>query len=649
MKYCGNCGTPASSGAFCGNCGTALDVPETQSPAAPTSTLSTPGWQPSTPPSPDATVQRDRQPTAQPGSQPAGQPAPYTQPMPVESPKAPPASGGWGPAPTAPLASAPGARPGTGAYGGPQLPPIDWRRLAVGNWLGAGITAGATLGAAGLAALILGLLAKPDNFGLHNTLTLVAGILGSIFGADFVVSADMDKDSIHASLGVFPLTLSLLVAAVAVVTFRRVTARYPEPTAALGDAARTGLLVGVPLMLVAIIFRSNTDKVGEGWAAMLMKMMEAKLKFGSSIFGALFLGFLTVFFVLAVSVFLRRDWWGPRVQKAYDWLAAPLYGVGTTLALLPLAGLIGVLLLFIGGQSNTETFDNSDDTMASLAFGFSALANAGMWLISLGSGAALGANGSVSGGGGGGFGGGGGGGLDQMRHLSFYAGDEPGLWAAPVVALAVLFASAYVVARRSSDPSYIFGNLLRWVGLQLLAIPFFVRLANVHMGFSHKSGNDSMGAHGFAGASGVQATFFLTFLALLCAVGVAALFRAIDVERLRTQFSTLATQLQSTPGQPAPHPGQQPGQQAGQQPGQPGPSGWGQPAGQPASQGSAWGQPADRPTTGHPTAPQAWGQPQGPSGSGPSNQVSSEEQTQVRPDRDWTKPQEGGPWGPPTT
>jgi hypothetical protein len=546
--------------------------------------------------------------------------------MPVETPsqapsQAPPASGGWGQAPQgAPTAPATGPRTGTGAYGGPQLPTIDWRRLAVGNWLGAGITAGATLGTAGLAALILGLLAKPDNFGLHNTLTLVAGILGSVFGADFVVSADVSKDSIHTGIGVFPLTLSLLVAAVAVVVFRRVTARYPEPTAALADAARTGLLVGVPLMLIAIIFRSNTDKVGDGWAAMLMKLLDAKIKFGSSVIGCLFLGFLTVFFVLAVSLFLRRDWWGPRVQKAHEWLAAPLYGVGTTLALLPLAGLIGVALLFIGGESNTETFDNSDDTMATLAFGFSVLANAGMWLISLGSGAALGAHGSASGGGGFG-GGGGGGGLEQMRHLSFYAGDEPGLWAAPVVALAVLFASAYVVARRSPEPSYIFGNLLRWVGLQFLAIPYFVRLANVHLGFSEKSGNDSMGMHAFVGASGVQATFFLTFLALLCAIGVAALFRAIDVERLRAQFSSVAAQLQSTPGQQAHQPSQ--------------PSAWGQ--------SNGWGQSPDRPTTGHPTAPQPWGQPSGPAGQVP------EERTQVRPDRDWTKPQEEGPWGPPTS
>jgi len=208
-----------------------------------------------------------------------------------------------------------------------------------------------------------------------------------------------------------------------------------------------------------------------------------------------------------------------------------------------------------------------------------------------------------------------------MRHLSFYAGDEPGLWAAPVVALAVLFASAYVVARRSPEPSYIFGNLLRWVGLQFLAMPYFVRLANVHLGFSEKSGNDSMGMHAFVGASGVQATFFLTFLALLCAIGVAALFRAIDVERLRAQFSSVAAQLQSTPGQQAHQPSQ--------------PSAWGQ--------SNGWGQSPDRPTTGHPTAPQPWSQPSGPAGQGP------EERTQVRPDRDWTKPQEEGPWGPPTS
>ena len=267
----------------------------------------------------------------------------------------------------------------------------------VGNWVGAAITAAAILATAGILSTALGLLAKPHNFGIDNTLTLIASILGATFGADAVGSATTQGTDVHGHLGIFPLTVSLITAAVGFLVFRRVTARYPEPTAALADAARTALLVAVPLLVFALVFRSNTRKVGSGWGAELMSFLGVKTAFGSSVVGCLFLGFLTVFCTLAVSVFWRRDWWGPRMQKAHDWLAAPLYGGATTLLLLPLAGLIGIGLLLLFGESNTEDLNDSDDWMAAVALAFSLLANGGMWLISLGAGASYGTSGEYTG------------------------------------------------------------------------------------------------------------------------------------------------------------------------------------------------------------------------------------------------------------
>ena len=220
-----------------------------------------------------------------------------------------------------------------------------------------------------------------------------------------------------------------------------------------------------------------------------MSFLDVKTAFGSSVVGCLFLGFLTVFCTLAVSVFWRRDWWGPRMQKAHEWLAAPLYGGATTLLLLPLAGLVGIGLLLLFGESNTEDLNDSDDWMAALALAFSLLANGGMWLISLGAGASYGASGEYRGEGEHEA-------ESEMHHLKFFTEDEPGLWAAPVVALVVMAVSAFVVARKSAHPTHIVGNLLRWVGLLFVFIPLTLRLASVHAGFSSEGDDGESRASG---------------------------------------------------------------------------------------------------------------------------------------------------------
>ena len=130
MRYCGNCGTQGTDGqAFCVACGTPFPADSTQ--AVP-------------------------------------QTRPRTQAQPQPQPSEP--------------------RPGY-EYGAPRLPDLDWRTIVVGNWLGAAITAAAILATAGILSTALGLLAKPNNFGIDNTLTLIASILGATFGADAVGSA----------------------------------------------------------------------------------------------------------------------------------------------------------------------------------------------------------------------------------------------------------------------------------------------------------------------------------------------------------------------------------------------------------------------------------------------------------------------------
>ena len=555
MRYCSNCGTEGTDGqVYCGACGTPLPADRTQ--AVP-------------------------QPQAQPRPQPRQQPQDWPQAQPGEP------------------------RPGY-EYGAPRLPDFDWRTFVVGNWVGAAITAAAILATAGILSTALGLLAKPDNFGIDNTLTLIASILGATFGADAVGSATAQGTDVHGHLGIFPLTVSVVTAVAGFLVFRRVTARYPEPTAALADAARTALLVAVPLLVFALVFRSDTRKVGSGWGADLMSFLGVKTAFGSSVVGCLFLGFLTVFCTLAVSVFWRRDWWGPRMQKAHEWLAAPLYGGATTLLLLPLAGLIGIGLLLLFGESNTEDLNNSDDWMAAVALAFGLLANGGMWLISLGAGASYGVSGEYRGEGEGES-------DSEMHRLKFFTEDEPGLWAAPVVALVVMVVSAFVVARKSAHPTHIAGNLLRWVGLLFVFIPLMIRLASVHAGFSSEGGDGDYKGSGFVGPDGVQTTFFLAGIGLVCAIIVAAISRAIDLNRIKAQLSAVGAKIQSSPAPPiAPNPPQPypPQPYPPQQPQPPaGPPPWDQPPPPP--------QPPPQPP---PTSRPPWDQPPQPPGGQAGNQ-----------------------------
>ena len=127
MSYCPHCGAermPAAS--FCSNCGQPL-----------------------------------AEPTPQPAMSPASAAAPTGAAAAPARPPLPPAA--------------------TRTAAAPWSPNVNWRALVVGNWLGAALTAGTALVVSGLLATGLGLLAKPEDFGWDNSLTMVAWIMTSAF------------------------------------------------------------------------------------------------------------------------------------------------------------------------------------------------------------------------------------------------------------------------------------------------------------------------------------------------------------------------------------------------------------------------------------------------------------------------------------
>ena len=107
--------------------------------------------------------------------------------------------------------------------------------------------------------------------------------------------------------------------------------------------------------------------------------------------------------------------------------------------LLPVAGLIGLGLLMITGETLEETDPTNDDLLASIALIGGLLADRGLLA---GLPRCRGGHGSR------------GEEVDgpttvESHHLPYFADDDPGLWAAPVVMIAFLLVATYVVARKS--------------------------------------------------------------------------------------------------------------------------------------------------------------------------------------------------------
>jgi hypothetical protein len=419
------------------------------------------------------------------------------------------------------------------------MPSVDWRRLLVGNWLGAGLTAGTALAVAGILSTLLALMAKPEDFGVDNGLTLVATLLAATFGADLVLDLSFDEQSASAHVGMFPLTVTILALAAAALVFRRVTARYARAMDAVADAARAALLLGLAVMLVAIVFRGDNDEMGRGWGAELSSNgLGFQASWGPSIVGAFFLSFLVLLTSLVAVLFAtRRDWWPASVQRVHDWTAAPLYGIGTIFLMLPVAGIVGLLLLIFTGEALHDNDPTDDDLSAGIALIFGLIASGGFWLISLGAGAAYGSTSHESGSGSD---------SNDLHHLAHYAEDTPGLWAAPVVMLVVLFLAAFTVARRTAAPQRILGNLGVFVALLLLALPLISRLTSLHAGM--RVSEEDYRADAYIGQVGWQATLLLVLAALVCAAVVALMSRALDPATVRAQASALAGRVQANPG-----------------------------------------------------------------------------------------------------
>ena len=148
---------------------------------------------------------------------------------------------------------------------------------------------------------------------------------------------------------------------------------------------------------------------------------------------------------------------------------------------------------------------------------------------------------------------------EEFHRLAFFAGDEgeePALWAAPVVLLVVLAACAVLVASRSRDRTQVVRDLAVWCALLLVAVPWLIRLANLHGSgtYDFDGGDEGFSGEaefdGFVGLAGGQATFLIFLIAIVVAVVVALARGGFRGVRLPEVFA----RLQQNPSRPPPPP-----------------------------------------------------------------------------------------------
>jgi hypothetical protein len=374
-------------------------------------------------------------------------------------------------------------------------------------------------------------LAKPTDFGLDNSLTFVAVVLNACFGAALVARLHVTGETVHGSVGAVPLTVTVLALSAGAITFRRMVRDYRRAFDVIADAARAAVLFALALTVIALFFRADSREFGQGWGNQLAHLFDVRIAYGPSIPGSFFAGFVSLFVTLVGVGWVRRDLWPERRRQLSEVLVPPLYGLGAFAVMLPLAGLIGVILILVSGHTLQDLYPTSHHFATSATLIFGVLASGGYWLINVGAGGSVGEHGDD-----------GGSSSSEYHHLGFFAGHDHGLWAAPLVMLVVVALATIVVARRTRTREALQASLLTWVGLLLVSTPLLVWLTSGHASIS-ASDEEASGA---VGVNGWLAALLLPAVALVCSAVVAHSRGAVDLSRLRA----VGQGLQSDPGRP---------------------------------------------------------------------------------------------------
>lgn len=418
-----------------------------------------------------------------------------------------------------------------GSDSGTNSPPaIDFSAFLRGNWVGAATVAGVALGAAFVVSLVVNLLSSIEDFDFVDFVASTFYGVGQAFGADIVYPLD---DDVTASQGVF-LSLGTVVAlTLAVTTFRRVTANYDSWPTALGDAARVGLIASAVTTILAIILRIAEPKVQVREDSFLGALgVDGGQDSYLSIPGSIFLPFLLLFAVLAVSSFVTSTRLTGRMAEVQDWVAPALRGIGIVVLTLLVAGVFYAI--------GTLVEDSELRDAAGIASLLALLPGVGLHMVGLGVGAPYGLRSDF--------------GSEEDEEMERLSGATDSLgdlfWISPIVALGVAVVGVLWVIRNSRDRSKVQRNVFVYVALLVVAVPFLVQWANWHVSYDSEDETGSF----TVGIDGVQTTFFFALISLVIAVILLVATGTLDFANLKAKMSS----LQSNPGQSQQQWGQQP-------------------------------------------------------------------------------------------
>ncbi|WP_104105709.1 hypothetical protein [Nocardioides sp. 616] len=397
--------------------------------------------------------------------------------------------------------------------------PAHWRR--------APLAAAAGFAATALTALVVALLVRQDSMSASEVLTTTTMLVGSAFGGvlvgdvsgdAFVVSGEVSGVA-HAS----PVTLSLVGLATLALVFQRVTQHHRRGRAVALDALATALLLALAVLGMSVAFRS-----GSGPFLVATDNLEPRDvgnvggEVGVAPVSAFLATFALTLAVLALASVRPADWHGARMSRWEERWRAPLRGVLTLLLALPVAGVLGALML-AGGQETSLPAD--PDPATGVGLGLATVANWGYAVLALGAFARVGysVDGTASGG------------FDEIDDVSAYerlghwTATEPGLWGSVAVTCAVLLLCAAVVARHSRGPARLAGDLGRWLVLLALGLPVLGLAARLRgTGQAQGQAWGEPGASEFSGTLGVsvpESAGLLLLVAAAAALVVAALVR----------------------------------------------------------------------------------------------------------------------------
>ena len=400
------------------------------------------------------------------------------------------------------------------------------------------MVAGAAYGTALLVGLIVAFAGAKK---LDAVSALWAGLIqaGNAFGPDTIIypSDDFGAGDYSANIGQFPLLATFLALGVAAYLFRRVTARYTSATAALFDAGRAAVILSLLVLLTAILItivdpslKGYDDGDGSGAPGATSGLGLADDKQNLGIAGSIFLPALLLFVVLAIVIFMRRDWLGEKLARGYDWLAAPFAGIAAVVVSLFAAGLVYLIAILIG-EKDTRGFAEVVRLLAILP----AL---GVRLLGLGVFSKFGTTSDgdkeLTGDEG-----------DSWDRLGDFADDHGALfWISPLIAIAIAVFGVWTVVRRSADKSTVLRNVAVYSGLLLIVLPFVIRMANIHYGIDVEVDKKSYDASYFAGVDGFQTTLLFFLLTLVVGAVFLVLTGNLDLGRLKSKASSFQNNQQ---------------------------------------------------------------------------------------------------------